>query len=205
MKDVRIFNEDAMEVTIVRKEGACEPSLKVNIFTAAFTTTLARFKLYESLEKLDQQVLYYDADSVIYKWAPGLPDIPTGLYLGEMSDELEGDSITLFGSAGPKSYCYATKSGDKECKNKGTKSSDKINQNLNCDSMINHIKLELSEPQEARRTMKIEINNHFVLDSTTKSVKLEDVVKNFGVVWDKRVVDRSTGKTYPFGYVRIGK
>ena len=143
VKDVRIFNEDAMEVTIVRKEGACEPSLKVNIFTAAFTTTLARLKLYESLEKLDQQVLYYDADSVVYKWAPGLPDIPTGLYLGEMTDELEGDSITLFGSAGPISYYYATKSGDKECKNKGTKSSDKINQNLNCDSMINHIKLEL--------------------------------------------------------------
>ena len=82
VQDVRIFNEDAMEVTILRKEGACEPTSKVNIFTAAFTTTLARLELYESLEKLDQQVLYYDTDSVIYKWAPGLPDIPTGIYLG---------------------------------------------------------------------------------------------------------------------------
>ena len=92
-----------------------------------------------------------------------------------MTDELGGDSITRFGSAGPKSYCYATKSGDKECKNKGIQSPDKINQNLNCDSMINHFKLELSKPQEARRTTKIEINNYFVRDSTTKSVKLEDV------------------------------
>ena len=71
-----------MEVTILKKEGPCEPTSKVNSFITAFTSNLAHLKFYESLKKLDQQVLHYDTDSVIYKWAPGLPDIPTGIFLG---------------------------------------------------------------------------------------------------------------------------
>ena len=56
-----------------------------------------------------------------------------------MTDELGGDPIMEFGSAGPKSYCYQTMSGKSECKNKGTKSAFEINQVLNCDSMMQHI------------------------------------------------------------------
>lgn len=40
-------------------------------FIAAFTTCNARLKLYESLDTLQHQVLYYDTDSVIYKWKQG--------------------------------------------------------------------------------------------------------------------------------------
>jgi len=91
------------------------------------------------MEKLGEQVLYYDTDSVIYRWKEGEPFIPTGIFLGEMKDELGGDTIMEFGSARPKSYCYQTATGKAECKNKGTKSSYKINQVLNCDSMMQHI------------------------------------------------------------------
>ena len=63
----------------------------------------ARLKLYAELEKLEEQVLYYDTDSVIYSWKEGEQVIPTGIFLGQMTDELGGDSITMFGSVGPKS------------------------------------------------------------------------------------------------------
>ena len=153
-KDVRIFKEDVMEVSVMKKEkGACEGAGKTNIFIACFTTAT-------------EQVLYYDTDSVIYRWKQGEPFIPTGIFLGEMTDELGGDPIMEFGSAGPKSYCYQTMSGKSECKNKGTKSSFEINQVLNCDSVMQHIQQELANPLQCRRVMNIDIKDHFVTDST---------------------------------------
>ena len=139
VKDVRIFNEDVMKVSVIKKEkDACEGAGKTNIFIACFTTALARLKLYAELEKLGEQVLYDDTDSVIYSWKEGEPFIPTGIFLEDMTDELEGDTIMEFGSAGPKSYCYQTASGKAECKHKGTKSSFEINQVLNCVHATSH-------------------------------------------------------------------
>ena len=43
---------------------------KVNIFIAAFTTCNARLKLYSYLEQLQQGVLYFATDSVIYTVKP---------------------------------------------------------------------------------------------------------------------------------------
>ena len=203
VKDVRIFNEDVMEVSTLKYEDACQSSGKIDIFIACFTTALARLKLYAELEKLNEQVLYYDTDSVIYSCKEGEIKIPTSIFLGEMTDELEGDAITVFGSAGPKSYCYRTAKGKTECKNKGTKSSYEINQILNCNSMMQHIPKELSVPLEQRRLMEIEIKNHFVTDNTRKTVSLTDLVKVFGVNWDKHVVQKGTGMTYPYDYVRL--
>ena len=82
VKDVRIFNEDVMEVSTLKNEDACQSSGKINIFIACFTTALARLKLYAELEKLNEQVLYYDTDSVIYSCKEGEIKIPTGIFLG---------------------------------------------------------------------------------------------------------------------------
>lgn len=203
IKDVRIISQDILEVNVMKHEDACEGGRKTNIFIACFTTALARLKLYAELEKLEEQVLYYDTDSMIYSWKQDQPYIPTGVFLGQMTDELEGDTVVEFGSAGPKSYCYLTASGKSECKNKGTKSCYEINQVLNCNSGMNHIQQELTNPLESRRVMNIEIKNHFGRDNTYQTVGLKDFIKVFGVNWDKRVVEKDTGFSYPYGYVRL--
>ena len=60
IKDVRTFNEDVMEVSVMKKEkDACEGARKTNIFIACFTAALARLKLYAELEKLGEQGPYY--------------------------------------------------------------------------------------------------------------------------------------------------
>ena len=69
--------------------------------------------------------------------------------------------------------------------------------------MKQHIQKELSVPLEQRRLMEINIKNIFVIDNTNKTVSLTDLVKVFGVNWDKRVVEKGTGITYPYGYVRL--
>ena len=58
VKDICIFNEDVLEVSVMKKEDACEGAGKTNIFIASFTTALA--SLHEVLQKLGEQDLYYD-------------------------------------------------------------------------------------------------------------------------------------------------
>ena len=74
---------------------------------------------------------------------------------------------------------------------------------LNCDSMLKHILLELKDPEERKRQLKTILKNHFVRNSKVKSIHLEDMVKIFQVNWDKRMVEKGTGVTYPYGYVRM--
>ena len=70
-------------------------------------------------------------------------------------------------------------------------------------SILRHIQQELTNPLQCRRMMNIDIKDHFVRDSTYKTVSLKDLVKIFGVNWDKRVVEKNTSIIYPFDYVRL--
>ena len=198
VKSVNVYSEEVMEVTTVKKEGAWAPNTRGNIFIALFTTAIARLKLYEALDVLQQRVLYYDTDSVIYKSKHG-----QDRFLGQFTGETGGDTIEEFGSAGPKSYSYKTNGGKTECKSKGLKNTHAVRQVLNCGSMLNHIQLELKDPEESKRQLKTTIFNHFFRNSKVKSIHLQGMVKVFQVNWDKRVVEKGTGVTYPYGYVRM--
>ena len=105
--------------------------------------------------------------------------MPLGSFLGQFTDEIDGDHIEEFGAAGPKSYCYLITSGKSECKSKGIKNTHAIKEVLNCDSMLKYIKLELNDPQERKRCLKTTIFNHFVRNSKVKSIHLEDMEKIF--------------------------
>ena len=78
LKTLRICNEDVLETVHENIQEDVKANPKINIFIAAFTTCWARLKLYSFLEHVGENALYHDADSVIYKWKPGLPEIPTG-------------------------------------------------------------------------------------------------------------------------------
>ena len=63
---VHICSQDSLEVVYSNLRENQRDNARVNIFIAAFTTCWARFKLYSYLEQLQQQVLYFDTDSVIF-------------------------------------------------------------------------------------------------------------------------------------------
>ena len=203
VKNVNVYNEDVLEVTTVKKEGACTPTTRGNIFIALFTTAIARLKLYEALDQLQERVLYYDTDSVIYITKQGENQLPLGKFLGEFTDETDGESILEFGAAGPKSYAYKTGGGKSECKSKGLRNTDAVRRVLNCDTMLAHIQTELRDPQAQKRRLQTTVFNHFIRNGKVKSIHLEDMIKFFQVNWDKRVVDRTRGVTYPYGYTRV--
>ncbi|XP_054259393.1 uncharacterized protein LOC128984131 [Macrosteles quadrilineatus] len=85
---VQIVNDEVLVVSWEYIEEVGEPLQNVNVVLAAYTTAQARLKLYEHLDALGGQVLYYDTDSVLYVYKGGLYRVPTGDYLGEMTDEL---------------------------------------------------------------------------------------------------------------------
>ena len=109
VSDARLVNDETVEVHYSNVGEFSEQNNKVNIVIAAFTTAYARLKLYDLLDLLQERVLYYDTDSAIYVHEPGKPDPPLGNYLGDLTDELNGDYITSFVSGGPKNYAYSTK------------------------------------------------------------------------------------------------
>ena len=86
---------------------------------AVYTTAHARLTLYSALETLQQRVRYYDTDSVIYKWRPGQVEIPLGVFLGDFTDETDGDPIIEFASGGAKNYGYETGGGKLNVKSEG--------------------------------------------------------------------------------------
>ena len=110
--------------------------------------------LYDALDVLQEQVLYYDTDSVIYKSKPDEEKLPLGKFLGQFTDEIGSDHVHEFGAAGPKSYGYLTSKEKADCKTKGIKNNHAVKQVLNSNSMMQQIQLEFNNPTDRKRTLK---------------------------------------------------
>ena len=204
VQHIRMCNDDLLEVVFTHHDDNVPPSIKTNIFIAAFTTCWARLKLYDHLDSLGEQVLYYDTDSVIYRHITPNPAVATGDFLGEMTNELEGDDhIVEFVSGSAKNYGYKTKNGKTECKVRGFTLNVRGAGSLNYIIMKNNIISELEQPLETKRSVAVTNPNHFKRDQTQKRIALVNQTKQYGLVFDKRVVDPVSKRSYPFGYTRI--
>lgn len=115
VKRVTSLTPSATEVAWVMKEEFMATDGRVgnvNLPIAAFTTSHARTRLYAGLELLGEQVLYYDTDSIIYRYNPHIltdTHMPTGTNLGEWTLEAH-KLVDVFLSTGPKSYSYTEES-----------------------------------------------------------------------------------------------
>ena len=68
---VSVLTEQRVEVRYKHQLQDDPVSPNLNIFIACFTTCWARLKLYKQLFKLNERVLYFDTDSVIFKTSSG--------------------------------------------------------------------------------------------------------------------------------------
>ena len=198
---LRLCTDDILEAVHTSVQDNAVKGTKTNIFVAAFTTCHARLKLYESLDTLQQQVLYYDTDSVIYRRRPDQPSITTGDFLGDMTDELDGDVITEFVSGGAKNYGYTTRQGKVV---RGFTLNVRGSAILNFHTMKNNILSELNSPQDSRRNLNIVTPYYFKRDLEKKQIQVVPRVKQYGLVFDKRVIDVTSKSSFPYGYEGIG-
>jgi hypothetical protein len=132
-----ILNREDIEITAIRPIGkqmavifyralskeVIPMSNNTNIYIASTTTAWARMELYKYLDlcssddHASSSAVYCDTDSIFFSVGGS---VSTGLHLGELTNELsEGDLITRFVSAGPKTYAYETRNGAVCVKAKG--------------------------------------------------------------------------------------
>ena len=202
---LRLCTDDILEAVYTSVHDNAVKGTKTNIFVAAFTTCYARLKLYESLNTLQEQVLYYDTDSVVYRWRQGQPSIATVNYLGDMTHELDGDVITEFVSGGAKNYGYMTRQGKVVCKVREFTLNVRSAAFLNFQTMKENILAELENPLDHRRTTNVVTPYYFQRDLEQKRMKVVPRLKQYGLVFDKRVINTDTKSSYPYGYGRIGE
>ena len=81
VNDRHIVNKECLCVTYTNTKGFEKQSPNTNPIIASYVTTHARLELYSYLEKLQDRVLYYDTDSIIYKSAPSQYDPPISQHM----------------------------------------------------------------------------------------------------------------------------
>nr|DAC81317.1 TPA_asm: PolB [Larimichthys croaker adintovirus] len=199
--NVKYFNflndKTAMIQWNYHKRCVVPPGRANNVFIAAFTTAYARLKLYSYLEQVQENVLYMDTDSLIYVVKEGGAPLKLGNYLGDLTDELDGDTIQEFAAAGPKSYAYQTRQKKKVVlRVKGITQTRECCEQVNFDSVRELVEGYL----EGSRGGAIETPQHNIRRNK-KSFLLKNCTfqKKFRVVYDKRRLF-SDGTTLPFGY-----
>ena len=202
---IRVFSEDVLEVVFSYVDEDASKGKKTNIFIAAFTTAQTRLKFYSSLDPLRDQVLYYDTDSVIYSCKPGQTTITPGDYLSNMTSELNEDGyITEFISGSAKNYGYLTKQGKSCCKVCGFTLNYRGSRYLNYEVIKQNVLEEITDPlEEERRTVPVINPYFFVRETKTKKTKTVKHIKQYSLVFDKRVIDKDTFMSYPYGYKRL--
>ena len=135
-----------------------EPHACSNVIVAAFVTAQARLKLYGILEKLNERVLYFDTDSIIYHHKPHLWN-PTTINnrLGEWTDEVPNARIVKFVGMGPKNYVYEFVDKDRKrkstCKVKGLTLDYNTSQVIHFDRMLNWVRENLKTSEKLSTTI----------------------------------------------------
>ena len=186
-----------MEIRYEHGDNFVQPDPKTNVVIAAFTTAYARLQLYDELDMLQERVLYYDTDSIIYLSQPGQPEPRLGNYIGELTDELGGEHITVFASGGPKNYGYKTNTGKTEVKVRGITLDYTARQKVNFKSMCELVSLRAE--CGVTGTVSVDIPFRITRNTRTKEIQTKRMKKDYRVVYNKRVIIDDY-KTLPYGY-----
>jgi hypothetical protein len=184
-----------LQVTYKYKNHYVQDTFSTNVYVAAFTTSNARLRLYDMLDKLNKCVAYYDTDSIVYI-DNGKNAVKTGCMLGEWTDELGKDNyIKEWFSTGPKSYGYLTNTGKEVVKIKGFTLNYENSKQLNIESMKAIIEKEID---------KVHLNYKMITrNAKDKTLVNKETSKEFKFEYDKRMVipeKDNTIETLPWGY-----
>ena len=197
VQNLVFLNDEMAEMSYIQKDAFVDNSFDTNIFVACFTTSSARFMLFDKLDYLGDQVLYYDTDSIKLIDRPGGKKIECGAMLGEMTDELDGKVIrSVFASGGPKNYSYLYAENESKCTIKGFRLNYENDQILNHESMVKVIKSEVKE-------LVTVDESKICRDSRNKTIvnRYQEKVYKFG--YDKRAIMKLSEnhiETPPYGY-----
>ena len=189
----QFINDDMVQMTYNFKDQFVDNSKNTNLYIACFTTSHARLMLYNKLDYLNEKVLYFDMDSIIYA-DDGTKNIETGDMFGDMTDELSGKGITNFVSTGPKSYGFKYGDDDEKSAIKGFALNHENSSILNHNSMSKIVRKQIRELTIVNEN-KITRKNREIVNAYREKV--------FQFGYDKRVIRQINEDhidTLPYGY-----
>ena len=210
------INENCRIVSYVKRdEEECRTG-NTNFTVASYVTSYARLKLAELMDKVEGgkypelNLLYFDTDSVHVVVRNGFPHVPTGEYLGCLTDEIYKElkhpegycNKTVY--LGPK--CYAmqmVKPGSNGLeyqwiiKTKGIVLTEKAQEVVNFESMEGATKKFITSNNNDNQPIPVP-QTAFRTNPRTHDVSLVDFTKQLRVTSDKRVPIGNY--TLPYGY-----
>ena len=204
VSDFHLINDETVSIMYSYVKKCAPANDTISVCIASFTTAYARLELYYVLEMLDEDALYHDTDSVIFRSKCSDPDSdpPLGQYLGDLTDELDGHHITHFVSTGPKSYSYITDDGLESCKVKGFSLNHKASQIINFETMkdmiLNSVTPLQGDPENLKTVYTVK-KAKISRDKNAMLIYNKPEVKAFKPIYTKRVV-RDDLSTVPYGY-----
>ena len=193
--NMNFINDEMVQMSYTYKDQFVDNSYNTNIYIASYTTSSARLMLYDKLDYLNEQVLYFDTDSIIYIESTNGNKIKTGDMLGELTDALDNKPINnTFVSGGPKNYSFIYGDNKQKCVIKGFTLNHENTQILNHENMIRMVKGEIKELTLVNENKITRQNKHIVN-------KYNEKIYRFG--YDKRsikYISEDHIETFPYGY-----
>lgn len=176
-----------------------------SLAAAGFVTAYGRVTLLNHMERIEQvrmgRVLYFDTDSVIFVERPGDPIVPTGNFLGDLTDEIAlGWRCDTFACGGPKNYLLRLRKGDETkiiLKAKGLVLTSEACQIVHFDSMIDMCKKFIAGETIEYRIPQFRIHSNYKTGHVYSCYNL----KKYRVSGDKRLKLQGDNDTWPYGFV----
>ena len=190
------LNDTMVYANYEMRDEFVRTSYNTNIYIACFTSSWARLRLYNMLEKLDRNVCYCDTDSIVYienEQTKPITDKYIGDGLGEWTDELGGNHMEYWCCAQAKDYGYILNNGKQAGKVKGFRVNAESEQKLTNEQRVKLIKGAINHVD-----VKYNLFNIKNCEIVTTCM-----VKQWAFKFDKRII-RKIGEddidTLPYGY-----
>ena len=199
------INDQFMIVHWEHSDDSTIPLSTVNVTIAAYTTAHARLELYNYLDQLDERVLYFDTDSVIYVQREHDVNLPVGDFLGNLTNELEvyGKEayIRTFCSGGPKNYAFevvdpATGKVSRVCKVRGITLNWQNSKTVNFETLRDMVLQTATEDVTPCRI----VTQNKILRTKEHKIITKEQQKVYRIVYNKRKRLHPGFDTVPYGY-----
>jgi hypothetical protein len=194
LEDIHFLNDYKAQIFYTDNAEMHAGGRDSNIVVGAFTTCYGRMVLYKELDLLQDRVMYFDTDSIIFLSKDSEYEPELGDYLGKFTNELKQDvHIVEYVSAGPKNYGFLLSNGESELKVKGFGLNYAASQKLNFKAVVD---LVLSQMYEDYIKVK---QTQFSRNKKDWTVHTSVIEKAYRVVYDKRILNDDF-TTKPFGF-----
>lgn len=142
--------------------------------------------------------MYCDTDSVVFTTTPGQWEPLLGDYLGDLTDEVSGNTITNFVTGGPKNYAFRLATPNKTgqisiCKVRGITLNFKNSLEFNYDTVQEMVTSNNS------KVISVIDDHKLVRNPSTGHILTKLESKDYRIVFNKRVISEDYN-TYPYGF-----